>query len=266
MSQLLQPNNPIEPGDVPDPGGPNPDSVPDAVPPAQPAAFSGGVDDGFDYHPMPVLVPVAFVIALLGLTGLVGVFGIIMAAIAVPIAAWALLKIRASEGFYSGRGLARAALALGLFGVIGGVVSQRIAYKNEVPAGFDRVSFKYDISEKPVEESNLGMRVSSDVKQLEGKPIFVKGYMYPQRQTEGLKTFLLLKDTGECCFGGDPAVTDMIGIKLKGTEASHHEQQLVSVAGTFRINPNYGNWSRDGSPEPLYMLDATHFELSRTRF
>ena len=224
--------------------------------------------DEFAYHPMPVLVPVAFVLAVVGLTGLMGLMGVLVALIALPLSVWAIVKVARSEGFYSGGTLAKLALGLSLVGLIGGSLVQRHRYQTEVPEGFERISFNYDVSKQPIGQAAFGgTEVSERIQALEGQPVFLKGYMYPTRQTQGLTSFLLLKDTGECCFGGDPAVTDMIGIKMQGDlTADHHELQRVAIAGKFRVNRNYGSSANDGSPEPLYLIDAEHFEVAQTAF
>ena len=240
---------------------------PESTTEAAPSSPAPPVGDGFDYHPMPVLVPIAAVLALGSLLAFLGLIGIVIGVVAVPVAILAWWKVRSSEGFYSGGGLAKASLVLALVGLIGGSAWQRQMYLNEVPEGFRRVNFSYDISKKPVAETPTGVEVPDDVAELEGREIFIKGYMYPQQQTEDLRAFLLLKDTGECCFGGQPKVTDMIGVEMEGDlRADHHDLLLVSVAGTFHINHNYGRPNASGDPKPLYHLDATHFEIAKTQF
>lgn len=239
------------------------DSTVESVPESQPSFSS---DDTFDYQPMPVLVPLAMVLAIGGLTGLLGAFGILLGLVAIPVSILAWLKVRNSDGFYSGGTLAKTALGLAVVGVVAGVALQRHAYRNEVPDGARRLSFKYDISDEPLGETFDGVAVSDAIRELDGQTVFLKGYMYPQKSTENLPSFLLLKDTGECCFGGEPAIQDMIGVKMSGDLlANHHEQVLVAVAGTFKVNENYG---RTGAQklEPLYQIEATHFEPARTIF
>ena len=257
MTQLLDTDRPTEPTDV------TPAEQPVDAAPVRTAS-----GDEFDYHPTPVLVPIVLVMSLVGLTGLIALPGILVALLTIPLAIWAWWKVRSSEGFYAGRSLALSALGLALVGAIGGITYQRYLYQHEVPKGFERISFNQDVSREPIQQSAFGgTTVSPKIEDLVGEQVFIKGYMYPTKEVSGLRAFLLLKDTGECCFGGDPEVTDMIGVKMKGDlTADHYELQLVSVAGKFRVNRNYGNVETGGSPEPLYMIDAEHFELARTSF
>ena len=52
--------------------------------------------------------------------------------------------------------------------------------------------------------------------ELDGKQIFVKGYVHPGvSSVSKLKKFVLVPDMGTCCFGGDPAPTDMIEVTLE---------------------------------------------------
>lgn len=80
--------------------------------------------------------------------------------------------------------------------------------------------------------------------------------MYPSRQREGLKEFVLVKDTGDCCFGKQPKLSDMIVVHMKdGQTVNYREQQLVSVAGVFRI----AGVHQAGDIVGLYAMDGTHF-------
>jgi hypothetical protein len=81
--------------------------------------------------------------------------------------------------------------------------------------------------------------------------------MYPTRQKTGITEFVLVKDTGQCCFGGNPKLTDMIVIKFRdGKTVNHREQTLVSVAGYFHAE----TVTRSGELTAIYSLDGTHFK------
>jgi hypothetical protein len=80
--------------------------------------------------------------------------------------------------------------------------------------------------------------------------------MYPQRKLTGLTEFVLLKDTGQCCFGGSPALTDMIVVRFKDFTVDHRDLQLVNVAGKFHA----GNPTQSEGLSAIYTIDATHFK------
>ncbi len=216
----------------------------------------------FDYRPTPVLVPVSLALAVVSISALLGIVGVFIASLAAVLSVSALLVIARSEGMYSGRVMAIIALLLSLtFGTLG-IVSQIYAFKTEVPEGYRRVSFAREISAKgfPVQEGKATLH--PDVAALIDKQIFLKGYMYPQAQKKGLQQFLLLKDTGECCFGGQPKPTDMILVKMQNEKGANYRTGRVAVSGILRL-------TKDRTPEglqPIYALEAISCERSRSAF
>ncbi|MCA8987136.1 MAG: DUF3299 domain-containing protein [Planctomycetaceae bacterium] len=216
----------------------------------------------FDYRPTPVIVPIAMVLALVSASSLLGIVGVILAVIGMLISSVALWTILRSDGAYSGRWVATGAFLLSLTFGIAGMSLQAYAFSTEVPEGFRRVSFSQEISAKGFTVENGRMGLHPDVARMVDQPIFLKGYMYPQRQTEGLTEFLLLKDTGECCFGGQPKPTDMILVKMKTPEGATYRQGRVAVAGVLKL-------TSDTTPEglqPVYALEAIQCEGSRSAF
>ena len=54
--------------------------------------------------------------------------------------------------------------------------------------------------------------------------------------------FLLVRDQGDCCFGGNPKITDRVLVTLGDTHGIDFTPRLVKIAGQFTIRPA-------GSPE-----------------
>ena len=216
----------------------------------------------FDYRPTPVLVPIGLVLAVVSSSALLGVIGIAIALIGIVVSLFALLTIRRSEGMYSGYVMGTIALAVSFaFGGIG-IGSQIHAFNTEVPEGYVRVSFARDISAKGFVVESGRQALHPDVVNLIDKKIFFKGFMYPQRQKKGLQQFLLLKDTGECCFGGKPKATDMILVKVENKKGTNYRTGRVAVAGTFRMT---NNRTPEGL-QPIYAMEAIRCERSRSAF
>lgn len=109
---------------------------------------------------------------------------------------------------------------------------------------------------------NMGDPLPEDVveqfpewlKELDGKTVRLRGFMYPAYQ-QMLSAFILTRDTGVCCFGPNPKVYYLVGVKLKeGTEVRYIENRPFDVVGTFHIEPRYV----DGTWYQLYKIsDAT---------
>ncbi len=76
------------------------------------------------------------------------------------------------------------------------------------------------------------------LKSLDGKPIRIRGYMYPTYEATGLKSFSLVRDTGICCFVRQPKIYDIISVAMaEGVTADYMELRPFDVEGTLHIEP-----------------------------
>jgi len=153
-------------------------------------------------------------------------------------------------------------VALSTFFLVSGVAYQSYVYANEVPEGYHRLNFSSDISAKGFVTKDGVQAVNPDVLELDKKNVFLKGYMYPTRDTEDLKSFILVKDNGQCCFGGQPDVKDMILVEMQGNKSADFYSGLVSVAGEFLAEAP----TAAGELRPVYQLKGDHFEQARTAY
>jgi len=226
------------------------------------------VPQAFDYKPVPILAPVAVFFGILALFSFLTVTGVPVALVGLVLSAWCLLKIRRAGGDLGGMWLARAGLLLSAVSLVGGSTLHSYAYAHEVPDGYARLNFTHDISQKGFVVENGYLRPHDDVVALDGKKIFLKGYMYPTRQYEGITSFVFCRDSGTCCFGGTPKVEDMIVVHLAGDATTEYHAGLVSVAGTFELRKELGDerFGEQVGAEPIYKMTATLVEPSRTGF
>ncbi|MDB5389190.1 MAG: hypothetical protein JWM11_4836 [Planctomycetaceae bacterium] len=216
-----------------------------------------GVRDEFNYRPIPVLAPITLAIGFCSIVGLVW-----PELLAVPLAGIVLgfltfRRIRRSAGEYGGYKLTVAGLFLSLVLFVAGTSLHAYTYATEVPEGYERLDFRWLSQQKPIEEDGR-LRIADEAKAFDGQKVFVKGYMYPENQTSGISRFVLCKDTGQCCFGGDPALTDMIAVEfVNDTRATFRQLSLVSVAGTFRAKKVP---TKSGQLAAIYSLEAEYFK------
>ena len=233
-----------------------------SIPPARRSLPNAQEFEQFDYRPMPILAPIAGVMAVCSLIAYLGLFGIGLAVVGTFVSLLALLVIKRSDGGLSGKWLAVVGLLMCTTNALGGIGLEVYQYQHEVPDGYERVNFTEDISKRGFETRDNQQKIPDAVEALVGKQIFLKGFMYPTGQTEGLPSFLLLKDSGQCCFGGKPALQDMIGVEMApGNEVDYYAGR-VAIAGTFRINENF----QGGSLEPVYILEGEVFSKAKTSF
>lgn len=217
--------------------------------------------DQFQYRPMPALVAVSLGFTCLSLLSLMSELLLVVPLVGVLIAFIAYYQISRSHGDLAGGPIALTTLGIMLAMFVGFGAMHLHSYTSEVPEGASRVSFVSDIAAKGFQVVGQQRTVHPDVAKLAGQTIYLKGYMYPFRETKGLKSFVLCKDSGECCFGGQPQPTDMILVNMVGDgTADYHDKRLVGVAGTFRVEPTY-----DASGlQPVYQLDCNFFAPAKT--
>jgi hypothetical protein len=216
----------------------------------------------FEYRPVPVIAVIAMVLGLLSVMAFFGITGMFVAAVGILVSIISLIKYGRGRGELGGLWLTTVGLVFSTLFLGSGVAYQRHLYTHEVPAGFARTNFTNDISKKGFVTIDGQQRVHPDIEKLVGQPIFVKGFMYPTGQVEGLDSFLLVKDSGTCCFGGEPALTDMIGVVMQDAKTVEYYQGRVSVAGEFELNPSYAG----GKNEPFFLLKGRIVEKSHTAF
>lgn len=222
-------------------------------------AFSSPELDGqneFSYRPIPVLAPVSLVIGVCSIIGLASVAGLSVPLAGVILGVLGLRQITRAHGEYGGYKLTLTGLVLSSICLMAGTSLHAYTYATEVPDGYERLSFRWLAEQKPIIEDGQ-TRIHPDAKSLDGQKVFVKGYMYPGKTMKNLKEFTLCKDTGQCCFGGKPAITDIITVEfVNDVRANFRELSLVNVAGTFRAKKVVIG----GEISSLYSLEAEYFK------
>jgi hypothetical protein len=216
----------------------------------------------FGYRPVPVLAPVALFLGVTSVVSLFTIFAIPIALVGTLVGTVAFWQIKRANGDLGGRLIAILGLAASALFLISSSALHAYSAATEVPEGYQRLYFDRDIAKKGFVVSNGRRWHHPDIVKLDDHKVFLKGYMYPTGQTEGLKSFILVKDNQQCCFGGQPELTDMILITMTNEQAAKYYGSLVSVAGTFKARDPM----RGGNLHPVFTLDATHFSPSRTPF
>lgn len=158
--------------------------------------------------------------------GLIPLAGVILGFVA-------LRNIRKQPEEYTGRGAAIAGIVLAALFWIGGFGRLGYIQATEVPPGYERI--EYSLLQPGPNDSPVS--IPPEAKDLDGKKIFIKGYVYPGLKKQGITEFLLVRDNGTCCFGGNPKITDRIQVSLADTNGVTYSQGLFKVAGTFHVTP-----------------------------
>jgi hypothetical protein len=149
----------------------------------------------------------------------------------VLISALALVKVRRHRDELTGEALAKTGLGLSLlFGVVG-PAWLTYEYVTELPDGYARISY----AELQPDGTQVGQQVPPSALALEGKKVFIKGFIYPGAQKSGIKRFLLARDSGDCCFGGNPKLTERILVELDDPLRTDYETGIQKLGGTFHV-------------------------------
>jgi hypothetical protein len=123
-----------------------------------------------------------------------------------------------------------------------------VDYATEVPEGYARISF-YDLNPA---DSRAPAFPPPDAVALDGKKVFIKGYVYPDGQSTNIKRFVLIPDLGTCCFGGQPKLTDMVLVTLHDPHRTVYNQRKRKLTGTLRV---------DTSLKPVAGVNGVFYQL-----
>jgi hypothetical protein len=158
---------------------------------------------------------------------------------------------------YTGTKLAAAGALLSALFLAIGVGYGGYVYATEVPDGYERTSFG-EMKPDTVEERG-NIPIPPEIAALNGKRVFIKGYVRPGSQRTISGEFLLVRDNNECCFGEIDKVKyyDQMQVKLQRNTTASFDLRLYRVGGTLVINP--ANLGR-GPQFPVYSLVADYLK------
>ncbi len=131
----------------------------------------------------------------------------------------------------------------------GGLARLAAVYAAELPPGFERIS--YAILEPA--EGDPPDAIPDAARSLDGRDVLLKGYMYPGSRQRGIVQFLLVRDQGDCCFGGNPKIADRVLVELADPRGIEFTPRLVKIAGRFRVRPA---GAPDAGGGVLYQIEA----------
>ncbi len=204
------------------------------------------------YRVLSSLAVVSFVVGLLSSLILFNWMLGIIPMIGIVCGAWALLRIRSRSDELTGEGIALIGTLLSSLFLMGGWSWAAYEYATELPSDkYMRVSYA---QLQPPDDDPQQIPPES-AKELDGKWVFIKGYVYPTGQRAGLTHFVLCRDNGTCCFGGKPKLTDMIEVQLQIPLKIDYSPREHKLGGIFRVHTTQSN---DVQGSVLYQLEADY--------
>ncbi|NBW88287.1 MAG: hypothetical protein EBR23_16015 [Planctomycetia bacterium] len=125
------------------------------------------------------------------------------------------------------------AAALSALILAGSLAYHATVYAAELPAGFARLDYTM-LQPEPGDPPDT---IPTTARAMDGRDVLLKGYMYPGKERRGIALFLLVRDQGDCCFGGNPKISDRVLVRMADPRGIDFSQRLVKIAGRFRIQP-----------------------------
>jgi hypothetical protein len=206
------------------------------------------------YRAVSKAAVICVVLALLSLLGWLTPTALPLAAVGLLSGLLALGKIRRYPNELTGRTAALIGVVLNSLTLLGGIAFHSYVYATEVPDpdNTERISFN-DLQPDPkTPHAALPQRAF----ELNGKRVFIKGYVLPGDQQYGIKRFILVPDMGTCCFGGNPALTDMIEVTLRDPLRVDFALRKRKLAGIFQVDGQLRPAA--GGRGVAYRLDADY--------
>ena len=197
------------------------------------ATIDSAREEGF--APYRAISKAAVISLLLGLLSILGLYYaalLFLALVAAVLGIIGYLSVIRYPNELTGKTLAIAGAILGGCLFVGGIAKHTYVYATEVPEGHIRISF----ADLQPDANYPGMPVPPAALDLNGKPIFVKGYLYPDNQQYNIKRFVLVPDLGTCCFGGQPKLTDMIEVTLEEPLQTVYNMKKRKLAGELKVD------------------------------
>lgn len=113
---------------------------------------------------------------------------------------------------------------------------------------FDDIDLLKVLNMDPVTE-NAPELMPKWLKDLDGKRIRIRGFMFPPFEETNIRGFTLARDNQICCFGRNPLVYDLVDVYMrKGETTDYIQNRPFDVVGVFHIGDSI-------IPGELYSVD-----------
>ena len=197
-------------------------------------AYQQDSDEGHEFRSLSRAAIVSVVFAVLGSTAFLhaAMTALLLLGIAAGVIGYVNTRLHPDE--ITGRKLALGGLLACLLLFSAATSMHLYVYVNEVPKDYQRVIW----AELQPEKKRQASPVPASALELDGAKIFMKGYiLQPKggRKTD-LKSFILVRDIGSCCFGGTPKPTHIVKVELPEGKTTDWNMRLRRLTGVFHVD------------------------------
>ena len=202
-----------------------------------------------DYRAIETRSIFSLILGLLSFLTMFSWWFVIVPLLGLVIGWLALQKIFTTQKEITGFKLAVLGMSLSLvFGIIG-MSWHYWSYHNLIPSGYILVEFS-DLAADP----KTG-KIPDKILELDGKNVFVPGYMFPKANMSGITEFALVRTLQRSKFDSttsDP--TETIYVRMISGQKLNYRTDLVKVGGVLRVNKD--DYQTNNPP---YRIDAELF-------
>ena len=203
-----------------------------------------------DYRALSTAAVSSLVLGLLAISAILGWTLLAIPLLGLCLGIYGVRTVNRYPQEYTGKRFGQIGIALSAIFLVAGVTWQSYVYATEVPEGYTRINYEL-LQPNP---EILTERIPPAAPELDGELIFIKGYVYPTEEQTGIRKFMLARDQGDCCFGGNPKETERILVTLKDPRGFRYSPKQFKVAGKFRFQQVHAPAGMAGG-DVFYHLD-----------
>lgn len=193
---------------------------------------SVGEPEKFQYRAVSKSAVVCMVFAVMStLLAFVSELFVVLPLLGVAFGVAAFVAFRKYPGELVGKPVALIGFFLSLILLVSSSAYHGYVYATEVPKDCLRISF-YDLKPGPRSATPFAKKAE----ELDGKKVFLKGYVRPGEKQRGLKNFIFVGDFGSCCFGGNPKITDIIAVSIASDDTVDYSLRKRKISGEFHLH------------------------------
>lgn len=221
--------------------------------PVSPQRQDNSPGNEFGYRSVSKSAVACFVFAVLGMTSWMAPVFVILPMMGAALGIVALVNFHRFPDELIGRAVAKIGLVVSLIFLVGSTGMHFYVYSTEVPDGYRRIAYS-DL--RPNDRTDLPF--SEKALALDGKKVFLKGYVRPSTKSRKMKDFILVGDFGDCCFGTSPDITDVVAISIVSDDTVDFGYSLRRIGGVFKLNENPREVGEEGIPQVYYEIHADY--------
>jgi hypothetical protein len=181
---------------------------------------------------------------------------VVLPAVTLAIGFVSWLSFRRFGDELIGRLAMQIGLIAGAFLLTSSVAYHVYVYQTEVPENYQRISFAM-LRENP----RKSLTYSESAPALDGKKVFLRGYVRPGEKKKNLRQFILVGDFGSCCFGGNPKISEVIAVTITIPDKTvNYGYGLRRIGGTFNFIKETAKTLEKEVPFVHYHIEADYIK------